>query len=166
VTPQDRPLPLDDEEFRRDASEPGDAIRAGRIAIVPYERLRDQLRLPAEAGLILDDRRNVVQVYFPTPDRTWWIERAKLRVVAPDRLALHPLIERLHRIATLLDAEAIDLYDEHDGVGVFHVFSRGLSLEDLLAIRSLVGDDLRHLRIDPGTMRRTRLTIAFRLPGA
>ena len=157
------PLPTDDEEYREEDLA-GPEVRAGEIAIVPYPRVREQLGCGEEGGLVLEDRRSVVKVWFAGIDRSFWIERDRLEVVPCDRLRLHPLVERLHRIARLVGAEEIDFYDEKDGVGVFHVFSRGTDLDALLRVRDLLGEDLRHLRLDPGSVRRTRLTLAFVLP--
>jgi hypothetical protein len=155
--------PSDDEEEIDEGPEAAD-VRAGEIAVVPYPRVREQIGCGEEGGLVLEDRRSVVKVWFAGIDRSFWIERERLEVVPGDRLPLHPLVERLHRIARLVGAEEIDFYDEKDGVGVFHVYSRGIDLDVLLQVRALLGADLQHLRVDPGSIRRTRLTLAFVLP--
>jgi hypothetical protein len=157
----------DDEEHRGEA-EPGGAgePRAGEIAVIPYPRIRAQLGCGEEAGILLEDRRSVVKVYFAGMDRSYWVDRDRIEVIPAERLSLAPLIDLLHRVARLVGAVQIDFYDERDGVGMFHIFARGLDLDALLAVRDLLGPRLRHLRIDPGSIRKTRLTLAFTLSPA
>lgn len=136
--------------------------RVGDITIIPYPRVREQLGCSPEAGILMEDRRNVVRVFFPTMDRTFWLDRDKVAVVAPGRLAVHPLVERLHRIATLVNADLIEMGDDEEDPGVVQVYTRGTDLDNLLAVRDLVADDLVAFRIEAGSVRRAKLKLRFR----
>jgi hypothetical protein len=162
VTDELEDVSLDDEENLPDAPGGEGPPRTGDLVVIPFEAVRERYGCRPEAGLVLEDRRSVVKVLFAGSDRTFWIERTRLRRVPEDRLPLHPLVARLHAIARRLHAEQVEHYDQRGDVGVFHVYARGMSLEDLLAVRDLIGADLEHLRVDPGSMRYARLTLAFR----
>jgi hypothetical protein len=69
---------------------------------------------------------------------------------------------RLHRICRALDAVAVEIYDREGDGEVFHVFTRGTTLEGLLAVRDLLGADFRRMGVDPGGVRRARVTVVFR----
>ena len=161
------PLP-GDEEREEDASaaaEPGEA-GVGDLAVVPSAVLREQLGCGTEPGIVVEDRRHLLKVFFPGMDRTFWLERDRVRSVPLGRLAAHPLAERLHRLSVLLGADLIEIYDQTGDTAVFHIGFRGTDLEGLHRVRDLLGEDLRRLRIEPGSMRRVRLNVAFRLPRA
>lgn len=113
-------------------------------------------------GVVLEDRRNVVKVLFPEIDRTFWVDREDVLAVEPGRLPTHPLALRLHRVARRVAAVAIEVYDVEGDADVFHVYTRGTTLEDLEALRADLAHDFRRLGIDPGGVRRARLTLAFR----
>jgi hypothetical protein len=87
-----------------------------------------------------------------------------VRSVPLGRLSVHPLVERLHRLSVLLGADLIEVYDQTGDVAVYHIGFRGTDLDGLHAVRDLLGDDLRRLRIEPGSMRRVKLNVAFRVP--
>ncbi len=138
--------------------------RVGDVTVIPFARVREQVGCGAEAGILLEDRRSVVKVLFPGMDRTFWLERDRVRTVALERIPVHPLVARLHRIARLVSADTIEEYDQRDGVAVFHVFCGALDAADLLRVRDALGDDLVRFRVEPGGVRRLRLHVAFRVP--
>lgn len=163
-------LPGDEEreeerEEQRSEAEPVE-VQVGDIAIVPYARLREQLGCGAQAGIVVEDRRHLLKVFFPAMDRTFWLDRDRVRSVPLGRLSVHPLVERLHRLTGLLGADLIEIYDQVGDTAVFHIGFRGTDVEGLERVRSLLGDDLRRLRIEPGSMRRVKLNVAFRVPAA
>jgi hypothetical protein len=162
----DRPDPprADDDE---DAGPGDDAAgeggpQVGDLAIVPVPRVRASIGCGERVGVVLEDRRNVVKVFFPDIDRAFWIERGEVLAVAEGRLPASALATRLHRIAERVGAVAVEVYDREGDADVFHVFTRGTTLEALLAVRDELGADLARMSIDPGGVRRTRITLAFR----
>lgn len=144
-----------------DARDPGE-VQVGDIAIVPSPRLREQLGCGTTAGLVVEDRRHLLKVFFPSLDRTFWLERDRVRAVPSGVLAVHPLVERLNRLSTLLGADLIEIYDQVGDVAVFHIGFRGTDLDGLHRVRDLLGEDLRRMQIEPGSMRRVKLNLAFR----
>lgn len=160
-------LPGDEEreEERGEAPAEGEA-QVGDLAVVPSATLREQLGCGTQAGIVVEDRRHLLKVFFPAMDRTFWLERDRVRPVALGRLPVHPLAERLHRVSALLGADLIEIYDQTGDTAVFHIGFRGTDLDGLHRVRDLLGEDLRRLRIEPGSMRRVRLNVAFRLPPA
>jgi hypothetical protein len=167
------PLPGDtfpgDEEQEEERESPppgGEEVAVGDIAVIPSANLREQLGCGTQAGIVIEDRRHLLKVFFPGMDRTFWLERDRVRSVALGRLPAHPLVERLHRLSALLGADLIEIYDQVADTAVFHIGFRGTDLEGLHRVRDLLGEDLRRLRIEPGSMRRVKLNVAFRLPRA
>jgi hypothetical protein len=158
--PDDAPDDAIDEELESAPSEEGP--RVGDVTVIPYADLRAQLGCGAEAGILLEDRRSVVKVFFPGMDRTFWLERDHVRSVPPERLPLHPVVERLHRVARLVEADLLEECDRQDDVVVFHVFCGPLDVDGVLRVRDALGADLRRLRVEPGSVRRLRLNVAFR----
>jgi hypothetical protein len=134
----------------------------GDLVVIPVPRLRAQVGCGERVGVVLEDRRNVVKVFFPEIDRAFWIERTAVAAVAEGRLPASPLATRLHRIAAALGAVAIEVYDREGDADVFHVYSRGTDLDGLLRVRELLGSDLRRVAIEPGGVRRARVTVVFR----
>jgi hypothetical protein len=161
TAPGDEVLPGD--EAAEEAEGAPEETGVGDVAVVPFARVREQLGCGAEAGIVVEDRRNLVKVFFPGMDRTFWLDREKVRVVPPGRVPLHPLVERLHRVSRLLGADLIEIYDQVGDVAVFHVFFRGSELDRILEVRDYLGADLRRLRLEPGSMRRVKLNLAFRV---
>jgi hypothetical protein len=146
-----------------DGEAPDDAgVQVGDLAVLPVERIRRQVGCGERVGLVVEDRRNVVKVFFPDIDRAFWIDRDAATSVEEGRLPAHPLAVRLHRICRALSAVALEIYDREGDADVFHVFTRGTSLRAVLAVRDLLGSDLRRLEIDPGGVRRARITLVFR----
>lgn len=155
-------LPGDEEqEEQREAAAADDEVHVGDVAVVPSATLREQLGCGTEAGLVVEDRRHLLKVFFPGMDRTFWLERDRVRSVALGRLPVHPLVERLHRLSVLLGADLIEIYDQVGDVAVFHIGFRGTDLDGLHRVCDLLGDDLRRLRVEPGSMRRVKLNVAF-----
>jgi hypothetical protein len=142
------------------AEAPGPAV--GDLAVLPVPRVRAQVGCGERVGVLLEDRRHVVKVFFPEIDRAFWVERAAVASVAEGRLPAAPLAVRLHRVARALSAVAIEVYDREGDADVFHVFTRGTDLEGMLRVREILGEDLVRLAIDPGGVRRARVTVVFR----
>jgi hypothetical protein len=160
---EDDVLPGDEEQDEQRETAPDEEVHVGDIAVVPSAALREQLGCGTQAGLVVEDRRHLLKVFFPAMDRTFWLERDRMRAVALGRLPVHPLVERLHRLSALLGADLIEIYDQVGDVAVFHIGFRGTDLDGLHRVRELLGEDLRRLRIEPGSMRRVKLNVAFRL---
>jgi hypothetical protein len=145
--------------------DPDDAIRVGDIAIVPYPEARARLGCAAQAGLLIEDRRSVVQLWFPGEDRSHWIPREQVEGVALGRLPVHPRVEVLHRVARALAAEWIEIGDEEaEEPDVFQVHFPGASLEALVQVRDALADEIVSFRVEPGSMRRVRLRLRLRAP--
>jgi hypothetical protein len=140
----------------------GEGPGVGDVVVIPYATVREQLGCGAEAGLLMEDRRSAVRVWFPTMDRTFWLERGRLAVVPPGRLRLHPAVDRLHRAARHVGADLIEHHDQAAGVGHFHVFCGAQEVDALQALRRELGDDLVRIRVEPGNMRRLRLSLWIR----
>lgn len=155
------PRPPDEDE-NSPLSQEDSGSATGDLVILPVPRVRTQVGCGERVGVVLEDRRNVVKILFPEIDRAFWIDRDDVLSVAEDRLPVHPLARRLHRLCRLLDAVAVEVYDREGDADVFYVFTRGTSLEALDAARAYLGDDFRRLGIDPGGVRRARLTLVFR----
>lgn len=162
---EEREEQLDEQRAPASDAELAEA-QVGDIAIVPFARLREQLGCGAEAGLVVEDRRHLLKVFFPAMDRTFWLDRERVRAVPLGRIPVHPLVERLHRVSAILGADLIEIYDQVGDTAVFHVGFRGTDMEGLARVQSLLGDDLRRLRIEPGSMRRVKLNLAFRVAAA
>lgn len=164
-------LPGDEEleEERETAAAPAPELaeaQVGDVAVIPFAGLREQLGCGAQAGIVVEDRRHLLKVFFPAMDRTFWLDRERVRAVPLGRLPLHPLVERLHRLSAILGADLIEIYDQVGDTAVFHIGFRGTDMDGLARVRALLGDDLRRLRIEPGSMRRVKLNVAFRVPTA
>lgn len=151
------------EEEEDDGLEAADAEgpRVGDLAILPVARVREQVGCGERVGLVIEDRRNVVKVFFPDIDRAFWIDRSAVLAVPEGRLPAAPLAVRLHRIARDVSAVAIEVYDREGDADVFHVFTRGTTLAALERVRVALGADFRRMGIDPGGVRRARLTLVF-----
>lgn len=139
-------------------------VSVGDLVVLPVPRVRAQVGCGERVGLVLEDRRNVVKVLFPEIDRAFWIDRDQVLSVPEDRLPCHPLALRLHRLCRLLAAVGVEVYDREGDADVFHVFTRGTTLEALDEARRSLGPDFRRLGVDPGGVRRARLTLVFRTP--
>jgi hypothetical protein len=150
-----------DEEL--EGEEPEEGPRVGDVTVIPYADLRAALGCGAEAGILVEDRKSVVKVLFPGMDRTFWLDRDRVRAVAADRLPLHPLVDRLHRIARQVQADLIEYYDRHGDEAVFHVFCGALDVDGLVRLRTSLGDALVRLRVEPGSVRRLRLHMTLRV---
>jgi hypothetical protein len=155
--PESEHSPLSDEEG---------GLGVGDLVVLPIPRIRAQIGCGERVGVVLEDRRNVVKVLFPDIDRAFWIDRAHVLSVGSDRLPVHPLALRLHRLCRLLAGVAVEVYDREGDADVFYVFTRGTSLEAIEAARALLGADFRRMGVDPGGVRRARLTVVFRTPAA
>ncbi|MDJ0973521.1 MAG: hypothetical protein QNJ98_03610 [Planctomycetota bacterium] len=136
----------------------------GDVTIVPYPRVREQIGCAEEAGLLMEDRRNVLRVFFPGTARTFWLDRDKVTAVDADQLPLHPLVERLHKIARRVDAVLIEEQESEAGEEAYNVYAPSMTLPDLLYVRDLLGDELVGLEIAAGSVRRVKLVLRFRLP--
>ena len=134
----------------------------GDLVIVPYPSARERLGCGAEVGLALEDRRHVMKVYFPEMDRVFWLEHEQLESVPLGRLPADRVVERLHQTAQHANADQIEFYDGDDREGVVYVFSRGLEVDGLEAVRGLWDEDLVRLRIVPANMRLMRLELTLK----
>ena len=141
---------------------PLEAPVVGDVTIVPYKRVREALGCPADAGLLMEDRRNVARVWFPSMDRTFWLSHEHLDAIPEDRLPLHPLVRRLHRIGRLVDAVYIEIQDDDEGIaGEYLVYATALTPEMIRGVEAEVGEHLDLLRIEGGSSRRVRLRMRF-----
>jgi len=160
------PRPPDEDE-NSPLSQEDAASSVGDLVILPVPRVRAQVGCGERVGVVLEDRRNVVKILFPEIDRAFWIDRDDALAVAADRLPVHPLARRLHQLCRILNAVAVEVYDREGDADVFYLFTRGTSMEALEDARRVLGSDFRRLGIDPGGVRRARLTLVFRTePGA
>jgi hypothetical protein len=145
-----------------ESRDPDDEPAVGNLVILPVPRVRQEVGCGERVGVVLEDRRNVVKVLFPEIDRAFWIDRRQVLPVDEGRLPTHRLAVRLHRLSRLLDAVAIEVYDREGDADVYYVFTRGTTLEAIESARAELGPDLRRVGIDPGGVRRARLTFVFR----
>lgn len=157
-TPGSRP---DEEDDGLDAGDDGGAT-VGDLVVLPVPRVRLQIGCGERVGLVIEDRRNVVKVLFPEIERTFWIDRDAVLAIPEGRLPTAPLALRLHRICRELHAAAVEIYDREGDADVFYVFTRGTDLDALVRVRESLGDDFRRMAVDPGGVRRARLTLVFR----
>jgi len=157
-----RPSPEDEDEADDRPDDEGPSV--GDLAILPVPRVRAQVGCGERVGIVVEDRRNVVKVFFPEIDRAFWIDRVHVTSVEEGRLPTAPLAATLHRICRLLSAVAVEIYEREGDADVFHVYTRGTTLEAVLAVRDLLGERFRRVGIDPGGVRRTRLTLVFAAP--
>ncbi len=156
------PPPPDDPEDDGRETPPGSGPEVGDLAILPVPRIRAQVGCGERVGIVVEDRRNVVKVFFPDIGRAFWIDRDAVLTVPEGRLPTPPLALRLHRLCRRLAAVAVEVYDREGDADVFHLYTRGTTLGALEAARAELGSDFRRLSIDPGGVRRARLTLAFR----
>jgi hypothetical protein len=165
IPPAERAPTADPEEDdgREDAGEVGAAV--GDLVVIPVARIRAQVGCGERVGLVLEDRRNVVKVFFPEIERAFWVDRDTVLAIPEDRLPVSPLAMRLHRIARDLNAVAIEIYERSGDADVFHVYTRGTDLAALDRVRDALGADFRRLAVEPGGVRRARLTLVFRTQG-
>jgi hypothetical protein len=155
----EEPSPEAAPEEAPDASEgPG----VGDVVVIPYPRVREQIGCGERAGVLLEARRGTVKAFFPDIDRAYWLDREKVLAIEEDRLPLHPLARRLHRVCRALGAVAVEVYDREGDADVFHVFTRSTSLESLVRVRESLGPDFRRLSVDPGGVKKARVTLVFR----
>ena len=91
------------------------------------------------------------------------LDRERVSSVPLGRLDVHPLVDRIHRVARLLDVVLLEVVDWNEDSVVAHVYSPAMSLDDLLAVRALIGDDLRDFQIEAGSVRRVKLLLRFAL---
>ncbi len=144
------------------AAEPEEGVTVGDLVVIPVPRVRVQVGCGERVGVVLEDRRHAVKAFFPDIDRAFWLDREKLLAVAQGRLPAHPLATRIHRACRLLDAALVEIYDREGDAEVLHVYTRGTDLDAVLAVREMLGADFRRLSIDPGGVRRARITLVFR----
>jgi len=138
-------------------------VRVGDIGIVPYAEARAQIGCEAETGLLVEDRRSVVLLWFPTRERSHWVPREQVEAVPLGRLPCHPRVEQVHRIARSLDAEWIEVGDDDaDEPDVVLVHFPGADLEHLLRLEREFEGELLTFRVEPGSMRRVKLRLRFR----
>ncbi len=159
--PYDVRPPEGDEDDGREVA-PDSGLTVGDLAILPVPRIRAQVGCGERVGVVVEDRRNVVKVFFPDIQRAFWIDREAVLSVPEGRLPTPPLALRLHRLCRRLAAVAVEVYDREGDADVFHLYTRGTTLAALTAARDELGSDFRRLSIDPGGVRRARLTLAFR----
>jgi len=165
--PASPPPPPDPESTEDDGlDDAGDDSGAGvgDLVVIPVPRIREQVGCGKRVGVVVEDRRNVVKVYFPEIERAFWIDRSAVLAVEEGRLPAAPLALRLHHVCRALHAVAVEIYDREGDADVFYVFSRGTTLDALERVRADLGADFRRLAIDPGGVRRARLTLVFRTP--
>ena len=143
----------------------GEGVGVGDLVVIPYPRVRAQVGCGERAGVVLEGRRGALKAFFPDIDRAFWLDREKVTSVEEGRLPLHPLARRLHRICRTLDAARVEFYDREGDADVFHVFTRGTTLDAILAVRDALGADLRRVGIDPGGVKKARVTLVFRTEG-
>lgn len=133
----------------------------GAVTIVPFERVRAQIGCAEEAGILMEDRRNVVRVFFPNTDRTFWLDRDKVASIPLGRLPVHPLVETLHRIATRVDAVLIEEQERGDAANAYNVYTPAVTLPDLQYVHDLLGEQLVELTIAAGSVRRVKLVLRW-----
>ncbi len=138
----------------------------GDVTIVPYPRVREQIGCAEEAGILMEDRRNVLRVFFPGSNRTYWLDRDKVTAVEPAQVTLHPLVGALHQIARRVDAVLIDEQESLAGEAAYNVYAPVMTLPDLLFVRDLLGEGLVEMTIAAGSVRRVKLALRFRLPAS
>jgi hypothetical protein len=156
------PAPAEDDDGLDEAPGGEGGVRVGDLAVLPVPRVRAQVGCGERVGVVLEDRRNVVKVFFPEIDRAFWVDRRDVLSVPEDRLPTSALALRLHRICRALDAVAVEVYDREGDADAFHVFSRGTTLDALNGVKDGLGGDFRRLGLDPGGVRRTRITLVFK----
>ncbi|MCB9828449.1 MAG: hypothetical protein H6806_01625 [Planctomycetes bacterium] len=139
-----------------------DEVTAGDLVIIPYANAREQIGCGEEVGWVLEDRRHVLKVLLPEMGRVFWLERGVLERVEAGRLATDPLVERLHRLARLVNVDLVDLQDGTLEAGIVHLYSRGMRWEQAEEARAILGDAIQALWIEPANMRRLRLRIEMR----
>ena len=159
--PATPPSPDEEEDDGLEAA-PGSGPEVGDLVILPVPRIRAQVGCGERVGIVVEDRRNVVKVFFPDIGRAFWIDRDAVLSVPEGRLPTPPLALRLHRLCRRLAAVAVEVYDREGDADVFHLYTRGTTLAALEAARDELGADFRRMSIDPGGVRRARLTLAFR----
>jgi hypothetical protein len=140
----------------------GEGPAVGDVVVIPYPRIRAQVGCGERAGVVLERRRGTVKAFFPDIDRAFWLDKSRVLSIAEDRLPLHPLARRLHRICRALRASLVEVYDREGDADVFHVFTRGTDLDSLTSVRDSLGPDFRSLTVDPGGVKKARVTLAFR----
>lgn len=158
--PPPSPVPDDEDDGLESAGEGG--VSVGDLVVIPVPRIRLQVGCGKRVGIVVEDRRNVVKVFFPEIERAFWIDRESVLAIPEERLPVDPLAARLHRVCRELNAVAVEIYDREGDADVFYVFTRGTTLEALERVRASLGPDFRRLAVDPGGVRRARLTLVFR----
>ena len=162
--PNPDPGGVEGREAREREGEEGSQV--GDLVVIPVPRVREQVGCGERVGIVLEERRRAAKVLFPEIDRAFWLERGSLLSIPEGRLPAALLALRLHRVARAVGAVEIEIYDREGDADVFHVFTRGTDLDALLAIREGLGADFRRLDLDPGGVRRARITLVFRTPPA
>ncbi len=107
--PADRLPDADEDDGRESAGDEGAEV--GDLVVLPVARIRAQVGCGERVGIVLEDRRNVVKVFFPEIERAFWVDRDVVLAVPEDRLPVAPLARRLHRISRELNAVAIEIYE-------------------------------------------------------
>src|SRR5688572_20551343 len=132
------PRPIDDAEHSPLSGE-DEGASVGDLVVLPVPRIRAQVGCGERVGVVLEDRRNVVKVLFPDIDRAFWIDYQHVLSIPEERLPAHPLAVRLHRLCRLLGVVTIEVYEREGDAEVFHLFTRGTTLEALDAARDFLG---------------------------
>ncbi len=159
--PRPPPREADEGDDGLDTTDEGGA-GVGDLVVIPVPRVRVQIGCGERVGVVVEDRRNVVKVLFPEIERTFWVDRDAVLAIPEGRLPAAPLAIRLHRICRELHAAAVEIYDREGDADVFYLFTRGTDLDALVRVREFLGADFRRMAVDPGGVRRARLTLAFR----
>lgn len=133
----------------------------GAVTIVPFERVRAQIGCAEEAGVLMEDRRSVVRVFFPNTDRTFWLDRDKVASIPLERLPVHPLVETLHRIALRVGAVLIEEQERGGATHAYNVYTPAVTLPDVQYVHDFLGERLVELTIAAGSVRRVKLALRF-----
>lgn len=137
------------------------APEVGDVTIVPFPRVREQIGCAEEAGILMEDRRNVVRVFFPGTDRTFWLDRDKIAAVSLDRLPVHEVVETLHHIARRVEAVLIEEQEQAGAAHAYNVYAPSVTLPDLEFVRDLLGARMEEMTIAAGSVRRVKLVLRW-----
>src|SRR5205814_7107467 len=69
------PDPEDEDDGLDESPSDEGGVRVGDLAVLPVPRVRSQVGCGARVRVVLEDRRNVVKVFFPEIDRAFWVDR-------------------------------------------------------------------------------------------
>lgn len=135
----------------------------GDVVLCHDAAYRDNLKLPAELGIVLDARKDRAKVFFPNSGGEPWIPvpmlaRVRAPVGHPD---VPPWMQRAWFLAGSLDMQFMEVTHVGADGCALRLFHGEAELDHFDRLRDGLGDELRYWRLLPAGMHKMESAVAF-----